>query len=116
MAVINPFMIEKGQVYVEKSMLVTPDDNMRVIWRAEGDIKHIHMRWKALRTAHNEIWSWLTCAPETLWCYHMRLNGWFCSQRNNFKGDSTIEALIKKEDGTTDVPKDIELYNTLLGE
>lgn len=114
MAIRNPFKTINGQTYIDKSMTdksPNSDDNMRVIWRAGGELKHIHVRWKSLHLAHADLWSWLSYEPETLWCYNIRLYGWFRSMRTTTKGDSRLENLQDKN-----VPQDIQLYNMLLGE
>jgi hypothetical protein len=46
----------------------------------------------------------------------MGMKGWCKSTRTEGGKHMFIEAMLVKDDGTTDVPKDIELYNTLLGE
>ena len=107
MAIRNP--------YAARAWQELPDDNCRVIWFAEGKLQHAHTRWQNLPTIHNEIWSWRNWEPDEIWAFHLRLRGW-CLSKRDYKGNSLLIAMLLKEDGTTDVPKDIELYNVLLGD
>ena len=108
MATKNPFASPQGRA--------RPDDNMRVIWFGDGRLRHAHTLWKNLSTVHNDIWSWRNWEPDVVWCFHMGMKGWCKSTRTEGGKHMFIEAMLLKDDGTTDVPKDIELYNALLGE
>lgn len=119
MATKNPFIVKDGQAYITESVFKSvgpkPDDDMRVIWFGDGRLRHAHTLWKNLHTVHNDIWSWRNWEPDVVWCYHMGLKGW-CQSLRDEKGNTKIMDMTKKVDGSTDVPKDIGLYNALLGE
>lgn len=118
MAKANPYLsngrTDKG-IFDTWGVRIDADDNMRVIWFADGKLHHGHSKWKNIHTVHNDIWSWRNWEPDVVWCFHMGLKGW-CRSFRSESGDTTITAMERRDDGSADVPKDIELYNALLGE
>lgn len=87
-----------------------PNDNIRAIWFGGGQLRHAHSLYKNIQMVHGDIWSWREWGPEVLWIFHMRLKVWMASTRYGDRNEVVVDVL------DSDVPKDIVLYNALLGE
>lgn len=119
MAIRNPYLPsdQMDKLIMDTwGIRIDRDDNMRVIWFGDGRLRHTHTLWKNLHTVHNDIWSWRNWEPDVLWCYHMGLKGW-CQSLRDYNGNTRVNALLKGKDSELlCLPRDIELYNALLGE
>lgn len=119
MAAQDPFKISGGQTYIPEPMFSKtprPEDQCRFIWFADGKLRHAYTKWKNTQFIHNELWSHHRLEPDVVWCYHMSLKGW-CQSLRDYNGNTHINALLKGKDSELlCLPKDIELYNALLGD